>query len=44
MEGSDSEIRMAVFILAVTREWNPEKGSLTWKAMEVAMHGSQLYL
>jgi hypothetical protein len=35
---------MAVFVLAVKREWSPEKGELSWKALEVAMHGSQLYL
>jgi hypothetical protein len=44
VEGSDSEIRLAVFVLALKREWNPAKGELCWKALEVAMHGSQLYL
>ena len=44
MEGSDSEIRAAVFVLALTREFQPETGKLAWKALEVAMHGSQLYL
>ena len=44
MEGSDSEIRLAVFVLALRREWSQEKGALIWKCMEVAMHGSQLYL
>ena len=44
VEGSDSEIRLAVFVLALRREWSQEKGALIWKCMEVAMHGSQLYL
>ena len=44
VEGSDSEIRLAVFVLALKREWSQQKGELSWKAMEVAMHGSQLYL
>jgi hypothetical protein len=44
VEGSDSEIRLAIFVLALKREWSQEKGVLSWKAMEVAMHGSQLYL
>jgi hypothetical protein len=44
VEGSDSEIRAAVFIVALTREFEPERGTLAWKAVEVAMHGSQLYL
>lgn len=44
VEGSESEIRLAIFVLALKREWNPAKGTLAWKALEVAMHGSQLYL
>ena len=44
IEGSDSEIRAAVFVLALVREWEPAKGALSWKVAEVAMHGSQLYL
>ena len=44
VEGSDSEIRAAVFVIALTREFQPDKGTLEWKAIEVAMHGSQLYL
>ncbi len=44
VEGSDSEIRLAVFVLALKREWSQQRGELSWKAMEVAMHGSQLYL
>jgi hypothetical protein len=44
VEGSESEIRAAIFVLALVRQWDAATGSLSWKVAEVAMHGSQLYL
>jgi hypothetical protein len=32
---------MAVFTFAITRE---QRETLSWRVVEVAMHGSQLYL
>ena len=44
VEGSESDIRASVFVIAVTREANPATGQLKWKAVEVAMAGAMLYL
>ena len=43
-EGSESEIRAAFFVFAVTREVDPVSGSLVWRVVEMSMQGSQLYL
>lgn len=44
MEGGESEIRAGSFVLALARDVDPNTGMLTWKTVELAMHGSQLYL
>jgi hypothetical protein len=44
VEGSDSEIRAAFFVFAVTREVEPGTGKLAWRVVEMSMQGSQLYL
>jgi import inner membrane translocase subunit TIM44 len=44
VEGSESEIRAAFFVLAVTREYDPATSQLEWKVMEMSMQGSMLYL
>lgn len=44
MEGSESEIRAAVLVLAVAREFEASTGELAWKTVEMSMQGSQLYL
>jgi hypothetical protein len=44
VEGSESEIRAAIFVLAVTREFEPATGELAWRTVEMSMQGSQLYL
>jgi len=43
-EGSESEIRAAFFVFAVTREVEPDSGNLIWRAVEMSMQGSMLYL
>jgi len=43
-EGSDSEIRAAFFVVAVTREYNEALGRLEWRIVELSMQGSMLYL
>lgn len=44
VEGSDSEIRAAFFVVAVTREYNEALGRLEWRIVELSMQGSMLYL
>jgi len=44
VEGSESEVRAAQFVVAVTREYDAATGRLEWKVVELAMQGAQLYL
>ena len=44
VEGSESEIRMAFFVLAVTREYDPASGALQWRVVEMTMQGAMQYL
>lgn len=44
VEGSESEIRAGMFVVALTRETVPATGELAWRVVELAMHGNQLYL
>lgn len=44
VEGSESEIRAAVFVLAVTREYSPATGGLEWRVVEMSMQGTMNYL
>ncbi len=43
-EGSESEIRAAFFVLAVTRDVDPATGALAWRVVEMSMQNSMLYL
>jgi hypothetical protein len=44
VEGSESDVRAAVFLFSVTREPDPRTGELTWRAAELAMQGAMAYL
>jgi len=44
VEGSDSEIRAAFFVFAVTREFDAASNTLAWRVVEMTMQGSMLYL
>lgn len=44
VEGGEDSIRAAFFVLAVTREFDPETGALEWRVVEMSMQGSMLYL
>lgn len=44
MEGGESEIRAAFFLVAVTREYDDAEGKLVWRIVELSMQGSMLYL
>ena len=43
-EGSESEVRAAVFVVALTREVDAASGSLCWKAAEISYNAGQLFL
>ena len=43
-EGSESEIKMANYIVAVVREYEPQRGALVWKAQEISVTDTQLFL
>jgi hypothetical protein len=44
VEGSESDVRAAVFLFSVTREPDPKTGELTWRAAELVMQGAMAYL
>ena len=44
MEGSESEIRAGIFVVAVTREYDAATGQLEWKTVELSLQGATLYL
>ena len=43
-EGSESEVRAAVFVVALTREVDAASGALCWKAAEISYNAGQLFL
>ena len=43
-EGGEGDVRASVFVVALTREVDPESGALTWRAAEIAFSGGQLFL
>ena len=43
-EGSESEVRAAVFVVALTREVDAASGSLCWKAAEISYNAGTLFL
>jgi hypothetical protein len=44
VEGSESDVRAAVFLFSVTREPDAKTGELTWRAAELVMQGAMAYL
>ena len=43
-EGSLSEVRAAIFVVAVTREVDADTGTLVWRAAEISYNAGQLFL
>jgi hypothetical protein len=43
-EGSESEVRAAVFVVALTREVDAASGALCWKAAEISYNAGTLFL
>jgi hypothetical protein len=44
VEGSDDSIRAVVYIFALQRVYNPDKGGLVWQVAELTYTGGMLYL
>jgi hypothetical protein len=44
VEGSESEVRAGIFVVALTREVDAESGELCWRAAEVSFNAGTLFL
>ena len=44
VEGSESEVRAGIFVVALTREVDSETGELCWRAAEVSFNAGTLFL
>ena len=44
MEGSEDDIRANSYVAAFQREYNEEKGELSWKVVDMRFNGAIAYL
>ena len=44
VEGGQGDVKVAFFVVAVTREYDPATGQLEWKAIEMVMQSAMVYL
>ena len=44
VEGSESEVRAAIFVVALVREVDATTGALAWRAAEISFNAGSLFL